>query len=543
MGKRVISSEEFIDRFVECLEKGKDFELTDCIIKGIISIKDIYERIKDNKKLKKLISEDEKDENILKWIIKSITVNINIYIYNVEFNNDFKIYDERFIFETGKAERLQMVFNGNVDFIKSEFNRETNFKNSIFNKKVSYFECTFKRADFSNVLFNGYVSFYNSEFHRDVNFMQTKFFGYVNFHATKFNEFVGFIFSEFNGAIYFLQSEFNRVTFCSIFVGEIKFIYSKFREFADFTDSEFNGEVNFSNITANKIYFHNSTFKFRADFRDIRFNLISFVDSTFEDLALFRKGIKFEKYEKYGINLKKPNKQWTHTIINMIKDKCLAIFLNTQFLNKHTKIENFPLSKTSFLKTDVREVMILCDIKKEEILSHKLLKLKENAEGIYKEAYEILKNHLDYKSILAEYRNLRISIENNRTYIEASNLYTMEMELIKEFSDSRFERFIIRAYKEISDYGESIEKTGKWIFYSIIVFTILASMLRFKEMEWDIIEIIKFWFVSFLEVIRLFLQIGTDDKSLWILEPIVRVTSLILLGNLYIAVRRKLSRK
>ena len=62
-------------------------------------------------------------------------------------------------------------------------------------------------------------------------------------------------------------------------------------------------------------------------------------------------------------------------------------------------------------------------------------------------------------------------------------------------------------------------------------------------MEWDIIEIIKFWFVSFLEVIRLFLQIGTDDKSLWILEPIVRVTSLILLGNLYIAIRRKLSRK
>ena len=119
----------------------------------------------------------------------------------------------------------------------------------------------------------------------------------------------------------------------------------------------------------------------------------------------------------------------------------------------------------------------------------------------------------------------------------------MEMELIKEYSNNWFERSIIKAYKEISDYGESIEKTGKWIFCSIIVFTILASILRFKGMEWDIIEIIKFWFVSFLEVIRLFLQIGTDDKSLWILEPIVRVTSPILLGNIYIAIRRKLSRK
>lgn len=77
----------------------------------------------------------------------------------------------------------------------------------------------------------------------------------------------------------------------------------------------------------------------------------------------------------------------------------------------------------------------------------------------------------------------------------------------------------------------------------MILFTILASILRFKGMEWDIFKIIEFWWISFWEVIRLFLQIGTEDKSLWILEPIIRVTSLILLGNLYIAVRRKLSRK
>jgi uncharacterized protein YjbI with pentapeptide repeats len=476
MGKRVISSEEFIDRFVECLEKGKEFRLENCIVEGDVNILDIYEKIKEKikdwVKLKELITEEVIELIDTKKI--TINVNISIQILNVEFKDNFKLH------ASDDSKTLRITFNEIVCFI-AEFNF-ADFTYSTFTKLVAFGGSRFReKAKFYGTVFN------------DVIFIGTFFLQELVFHN-----------SVFNGKAYFDNSIFDIVKFYN---------------------SIFNEKVSFNDVVVNILKFHNSTFKSRADFRDIYFNILSFEYCIFEDLALFKKKEKIDE------------------INETIKYEGLALFINTQFLNKHTKIENFPLSKTSFLKTDVREVMILCDIKKEEILSHKLLKLKENDKGIYKEAYEILKNDLDYKSVLAEYRNLRISIENNRTYIEASNLYTMEMELIKEYSNNWFERSIIKAYKEISDYGESIEKTGKWIFCSIIVFTILASILRFKGMEWDIIEIIKFWFVSFLEVIRLFLQIGTDDKSLWILEPIVRVTSLILLGNLYIAIRRKLSRK
>ena len=54
MEKRVISSEEFIDRFVECLEKGEDFRLEDCIVEGEVNILKIYERIKEKIKDEKL---------------------------------------------------------------------------------------------------------------------------------------------------------------------------------------------------------------------------------------------------------------------------------------------------------------------------------------------------------------------------------------------------------------------------------------------------------------------------------------------------------
>jgi len=116
------------------------------------------------------------------------------------------------------------------------------------------------------------------------------------------------------------------------------------------------------------------------------------------------------------------------------------------------------------------------------------------------------------------------------------------MELRKKHSDNKFEKVAIWVYGKISNYGESVGKSVLCIFCGLIIFTILASILRYI-VEWDIFKIIEFWGVSLFEVIRIALQMGTEDKSLWLLEPLIRITSLILLGNLYIAIRRRLSRK
>ena len=93
MNKKVISSEEFIDMFVECLGKGKEFRLEDCIVEGDVNILDIYERIKDNEKLKELITEEKfKESGVIDKSKMVINVNINITFHNVEFNGNFQMF-------------------------------------------------------------------------------------------------------------------------------------------------------------------------------------------------------------------------------------------------------------------------------------------------------------------------------------------------------------------------------------------------------------------------------------------------------------------
>ena len=444
MEKRAISSEEFIDRFVECLEKGEDFKLENCIVEGDIDILDIYEeikkKIKDKEKLKELITKE--------GFKITINANISICIDNVEFKGNFVMYG---------------------------FNNEFELINIIFNKNI----------DFQYLIFNGSVNFNYSIFNGDVNFHYSTFNGTVSFNNSTFNEETKFLSVIFNGCVYFYNSIFN------------KKVYFKMSIFKD--------NVYFSSIF-NIAKFYKSIFKSQANFENIYFSMLAFINCIFEDFALFQ----FEKFKKLAYFIEKglrPRFLIKNSDIDSInknkeigKEK-LAIFLNTQFINKHTKIENFSLSKTSFLKTDVREVMILCDIKKEEILSHKILKLKDDkknkelenklkelfkykdrifGEVFHGEEYFHFINQFNYESVLAEYRNLRISIENNRTYEEASNLYKMEMELKKEFSKNWFEKHAIWFYGFISDYGESIQKPIIGIVAFILLFPLFALLVNYK---------------------------------------------------------------
>ena len=103
MEKRVISSEEFINRFVKCLEKGKDFILEDCIVEGDVDIEDIYKRIKDSKRLKGATIENIEDKGIIDKHIElmpfvgintiiNINIDIKIVINNVKFNGNFMLF-------------------------------------------------------------------------------------------------------------------------------------------------------------------------------------------------------------------------------------------------------------------------------------------------------------------------------------------------------------------------------------------------------------------------------------------------------------------
>ncbi|XRP96793.1 pentapeptide repeat-containing protein [Methanocaldococcus sp. 16A] len=579
MIKKYITRDKFIDEFIKCLESGKDFELSNATVGGDISIKDIYERIKD-KELKGCKIYKEIDEGIGTIVI---SININIYINNVKFNGKFEVhYEMSDIKDMGML--IKVIFNKDVEFGKSIFKGKANFVGGEFKGKVDFIDTIFegeayfkdnkfkRGAYFLDAKFKGGACFRKTIFEGEVMFLKAIFKETADFEDAIFNKDVEFKNSIFEGVANFRNGKFEREVYFkeTKFYGEVMFLKAKFKKEAYFEEAIFKNakfikttfekDANFKNTKNLKLLFGESTFNGIADFRDIYFGLLSFVDCTFENLALFRKGkIKFKKSKKFEISLKKPDIHWIHTIVNVInntiKDKCLAIFLNVQFLNKHSKIENFPLSKTSFLKTDVRDVMLLCEIKKEKILSHKLFKNGENNKGIYKEAYTILKNHLNYNSILAEYRNLRISIENNRTYEEASDLYKMEMELKKEYS-KWYEKFAIILYGLISDYGESIHKPIFGIFFLIFATPFVLTLVYYLDLNSfinnQISNIIPEFLLPYIPIYIEHLKsvLGAkfyrgNSKSL--LEVIIyclySVFLMIVMGNLYIALRRRLSRK
>ncbi|WP_292460825.1 pentapeptide repeat-containing protein [Methanothermococcus sp.] len=579
------------------MENREDFKLNDCVVGGIASIEHIYNKIK-NKKLKGATIKEKDDEII-------ITIDINVQIFKVEFKDDF-------------------IFKGFVDGVvkkpvKIVFTKEVVFWSSTFNGDAYFGYATFEKdADFRDTIFNGWAYFSNTTFEGDADFSYTKYKVEAYFSNTTFNKKADNKKADFSNTTFEGDADFSNTTFnkkadfkyATTFKKEAYFIYTMFEDKAYFSNTTFEGNANFSNTIFKKeayfgylrytttfkkeAYFSNTTFNKKADFgsaifehaifkhttfkkdadfkntisgilefdkstfediayfRDIYFGLLSFIDCTFKNMAEYRYKVKSEE------ELDKINKEIVKTIN---KYNNIAIFNNAQFLNKHTKIINFQLSKTSFLMTDMREVMLLHNIEEnnEKILSHIFFEIKkENKEehAIYKKIYDILredehhkefyKDFLEYlneKSVLAEYRNLRLSIEDNITYEEASDLYKLEMEFKKEYSENDFEKLFIHIYGIISDYGESVKKIGWWIICILGAFTILASSFRCKRIEWDIFKIVEFWWISFIEVIRISLQMRTNDKSLWALEPFIRMASLILLGNLYIALRRRLSRK
>ena len=749
-----ITSEEFIDKFVECLEKGEDFRLENCIVEGDVDILKIYERIKERirgeERLKELI--EESNEKII------INVDINITFHNVEFNGNFlmcymtepqktlktlgirfnSVYFKNSTFK-GVVDFSNVVFNGDfnfsvtferdVSFNKAVFKKEVDFSNTTFGGNVNFEDAIFEKtaiftniigglifkgnANFKNAKFKEDVSFNNATFEKDVDFSNAifegdasfsgiiggpTFNGDANFNNVIFKKDVVFHYATFNGDAYFNNAvfegdvDFSGIIKCKLALNEdsngkifkewIEYILSErrvvfegyvgfnnsifkkdayfsaiFKEKVDFINSTFEGKVNFTGSIFNRVEFYHTTFNSHADFRNICFRLLLFADCIFEDVALFKKDeIKFERrINQYIDSLKIPDiqKEFRRDKIicqieicrelDILKNENLAIFLNTQFLNKHTKIENFPLSKTSFLRTDVREVMILCNIKKEEILSHKLLKIKENRkdkdkklENELKELldieYDEIINQFNYESVLAEYRNLRISIENNRTYVEASNLYKMEMELIKETSFKKlnekisksklkimaiifaifvlfigllytiliitiifavillknknemedykiiFEGIIIYLYGFLSDYGESILKPVIISAVLIYLFPILVPILDFNGLLFEVkplnidnllnylANIPKYYYDSIIlnynthlkQTLRAFFQLRIDKdvinltnntlqkeqlQTLVSYEWLIRIISLILLGNIFIAIKRRLERK
>ncbi|ABR56628.1 pentapeptide repeat-containing protein [Methanococcus aeolicus] len=662
------------------------FELENAVVEGDVSIADIYNKIKEENEslLNEIIEEKERKiilnmdieiniENvefkgkfnmekfhnfeIKKNVIPSFNKELSFYeitfdkfvgFYGVLFNEyanfskavfeedvnfKFSTFNGEAYFKDTKFNKQDMTNQGKTDFNGTTFEKYATFENAQFEGRADFNEVKFKEnTDFSEAIFNDETHFYNAKFNMDTkkigtaNFTHTQFKKYAEFTSALFNKKVGFYHNIFEEEINFTDTKFKgRADFGGvIFKGKVGFNYSIFLDIVEFSDTTFEGEVDFKKAIFNKLKCSESTFKSRAYFEDIFFNLLSFVKCGFRDTTSFKKETLTDE------KVKELNKEEITEIENY---ENLAIFNFVRF-DEYTTIDNFQLSKTSFLRTDVRKVMLTEYFEDEnfkEILSHKLLTNRNNNKGIYEKAYKILEKQLNnHISVLAEYRNLRLSIEDNITYEEASNLYKMEMGLKKKYSKNNFEKIAIILYGILSDYGESVEKSILWGIFAITSLPVIALACKYfsitivglyylvkdiillliltviimgliaygvlATISWDynttttklgelftkfktiighicgaissinpklfpyamfflvvgIFYVSVQYYVSLLDTITVFFQLGINTTTAETNNPEhimknwelpIRIISLILLGNLYIALRRRLSRK
>ena len=549
--------EDFYEKFINCLKSGEKFEIYDAVVEGDIDIEEIYERIKNIKdKELKGAKLEKKDYKII------IKININVYMVKVEFKGEFKMYFSK------NTEKIVIctIFGGDAFFTNSTFKKGANFDYTIFKKDAIFWFSKFgdkNTIKFRHSIFEGVAQFNNSEVGFKIYFMNVIFKEKANFKKALLNR------AHFNNCI--------------------------FEKEAYFIDTEFNGKVKFEKLTFESI----------AKFTDISFDSLSLREAIFNDIVLFKK--------------KKENKNIGIAIFNLVNFKEPE---NTTFID-------FPLSKTSFLLTDVKEITIIA--KAEKILSEYLLdyldkknneEIKEdNKDELYEKALEILKPYLRQETVLKEYRDMRKSFENNRTYVEASELFIYEMDLIRRITTFDERKFIEKIkpaleyglwgiyfylpylvlfefwiclktesyliflitiiivlyamwkgrvitsltfwiYKLTSNYGESITKP---IFISFFIILVFPYIIDFLNWIWFFVsnfpllnELLNKNGSAYEQILRAFFQLGIDKdvinsttnpiqkeqlKTLASYEWLIRIISLILIGNILIAIKRRLERK
>ncbi|MFU8653666.1 pentapeptide repeat-containing protein [Methanotorris formicicus] len=322
----------------------------------------------------------------------------------------------------------------------------------IFKKRVIFEEANFQKINFGRVEFRENVHFSKAKFNGIVRFLEAIFDGKVYFSRTVFMGEAEFLGTVFNGMAIFSRAVFNEGANFSrtTFNKKAYFLGTIFKRDVDFSRTTFKGDVDFLGVT----------FKNLTKFINVFFELAKFLHCIFEDITVFKRRETFS-----------PDKNEV-VIFNFVN------FKNPQ----NTTFMDFPLSKISFLMTDVKDITIIA--RAEEILSEKLLRYKEkeewgkineiNKNENFEKVIKILRPYLRQETVLAEYRNIRKSFEKNRTFVEASELFIKEMELLKK-GLPWYEKAVYDFYYGLSKYGESIIRPIFWSVVFIFVYPLTVS--------------------------------------------------------------------
>lgn len=316
------------------------------------------------------------------------------------------------------------------------------------------------------------------------------------------------------------------------FRGEANFDNVHFGDYVSFSYAKFQGRSSF----------FGASFDWQVHFNETDFQLAQFIQTTFRDVSSFKAPVTRENAS------------------------VMLIFHFARFEKpRQVSFLAIPFESLSFLKTDVAETLIVppkSGMLEQGILDEELLRFSMGVGSSSKsrddlqKGVEILSSYLTEETVIYEYKNLRQSLESNRLFNEAAELFVHEMRMARKRSGFSFEFVASWLYDKISLFGESIKRPVLWSVAIMIVIALYVDVSSNWLALWSLKEIGAevrvlwqgFWPIL-SDVVTVFFQMrgfpsttSLKDAPVWA-EIFLRVSSIVLLGNLFVAVKRRLERK
>lgn len=422
------------------------------------------------------------------------------------------IFSERAIFfrtRFTEACFLEATFAEVADFYGSKFVQSAYFTRATFAQEAEFLGATFaKEVDFSEARFAQMARFYRASFAGKINFSETQFAGmvffcdatftrHVRFYRAVFNENADFSGAKFAGAVSFYEAAFTRTVEFDLtaFAKEVDFSEVKFADSAYFTKAAFTGKVDFS-------------------------------EATFTEDASFSR-TTFAK-EAYFLDLKRKKEGSSITFDPIL------VFQNVAFGDpRQVRFDRFDLSNISFVATDVSQIDIGENVRWRQ--NRKLLDERRAEKG-----------EVPYEKAATVCRRLRQNLESRLRYVEAGHFFVREMEIRRK--NVRTRNRVIRWlrtnvfsalawYKYFSNYGESYQRIIPWIIFIPFAAAFLTTLYTTpiscpSQIYTNLQNYCRNYFFAFF-------QLKSDSYA----ELLVRVLSLLLMGQLYIALRRQFERR
>lgn len=343
---------------------------------------------------------------------------------------------------------------------------------------------------------------------------QTVFTKNVYFNQATFKQDVDFTSAEFSGNAMFGGAKF---------LGNASFDEAKFSDFAWYDGAEFSGDAEFTGTKFLETDFRRSTFSHAAIFTGCSFgNLADFGFATFDGQAQFVKGEKDEA------------------------DPILLFYSVTFKMPRATQICGYPLSKISFAAADITDILLVpTKGDQDRILDEILINRPPSTSGNdpLDEAKRTIGGLVSSYGLIAEYKLIRKCLESNRMFTEAADIFVREMKLSRKRLTWRDSGEIIthQLYSWVSRYGESINRP---VVISLVTIFLNAAIIQYAYScgvpdLWTYLAAMTSVFFQ----IKSFKDFPFLSNVPLTLEILLRLMSVALLGNFYIALKRRLERK